>query len=75
MRATAISEATTNEAAGDAAATVADYLAKQESKSFLRFLTCGSVDDGTAGRTAISAPSGARSAKINHPSQPPSRRP
>ncbi|GLQ38636.1 adenylyl-sulfate kinase [Rhizobium albus] len=46
MRATAISEATTNDAAGDAAATVADYLAKQESKSFLRFLTCGSVDDG-----------------------------
>ncbi|MBD0415974.1 sulfate adenylyltransferase subunit CysN [Oryzicola mucosus] len=28
------------------AETVQDYLAQQERKSFLRFLTCGSVDDG-----------------------------
>lgn len=30
----------------DSAASVRDYLAAQENKSLLRFLTCGSVDDG-----------------------------
>jgi bifunctional enzyme CysN/CysC len=42
-------EAAAGEAAAHAAAAVADlgvYLAAEENKSLLRFLTCGSVDDG-----------------------------